>query len=121
MTPTPPVLMTLLESTPVSTTNPVPTPAVPLVNATQAGLELITTGTLDGSWSIFGGIDPAKPGALTDVTNAFWPTATIPVDHTSPHTQRNIVSASPLVMGWLKAIFTPTAGSGTVSAAARIG
>jgi hypothetical protein len=123
--PIPPQLVTLLAPTPVNgTVSPVPTSAAPLGPAAQVGLELVTTDTLDGAWKIYGGLDPTTPGqALTDITDAFSgsTSGSIPVDHTTTSARQLVFASSPLVMAWVKAIFTPSAGSGKVSASARIG
>jgi hypothetical protein len=115
---------TILPQGPISGTTPKLGRAASLRATGKINLQLVTDGTVDGTWKVLGsnkdGGDVIWDEEASDITAAFTQpgtsTSVETVDHSAPATQSQMVQAGPVYCAYVNVKFTPTAGSGNVSA-----
>jgi hypothetical protein len=125
------ILNTLLKQA-ISGTTPIKSKWYGVGELTKVGLQLSTTGTVTGAWSIQGsnllgadGFDDQEAALGADITGTFRLTGNGLVSATadgggitSPSSE--YAQVDDLLVGYIRVVFTPTGGEGSVVAALAI-
>jgi hypothetical protein len=104
----------------ISGTTPLGPMFVALARRGRFALQLATTGTVAGTWKVFGsnksGADVNGDASASDVTAAFETAADAPISQPAGSPTSQLVQAGDIFFAYVGAQFTPSSGSGTAVA-----